>query len=56
MSSVIALDEAAWAEADWPLGAHPSAEGITFAVHAPAATRVQLEIYPEAIARVVRSL
>jgi glycogen operon protein len=49
MSSVIALDEAAWAEADWPLGAHPSAEGITFAVHAPAATRVQLEIYPEAL-------
>ncbi|HMQ66948.1 MAG TPA: alpha-amylase family glycosyl hydrolase, partial [Arachnia sp.] len=49
MSNVIALDEQAWAEADWPLGAHPSAHGITFAVHAPAATRVQLEIYPEAL-------
>ena len=46
---VIALDESSWATAQWPLGAHPSAEGITFAVYAPAATRVQLEIYPEAL-------
>lgn len=49
MSAVIALDEASWPTATWALGAHPSAEGITFAVHAPAATRVQLEIFPEAI-------
>ncbi|MBB1510319.1 alpha-amylase family glycosyl hydrolase [Tessaracoccus sp. MC1756] len=46
---IIALDEPGWPTADWPLGASPSAEGITFAVHAPAATRVQLEIYPEAL-------
>ncbi|MDO5677789.1 MAG: alpha-amylase family glycosyl hydrolase [Propionibacteriaceae bacterium] len=46
---VIALDETTWTTAEWPLGAHPSAEGITFAVYAPAATRVQLEIYPEAL-------
>ena len=49
MSYVIALDEKSWPRAEWPLGAHPSAEGITFAVYAPAATRVQLEIYPEAM-------
>lgn len=46
---VIALDEANWQTADWALGAQPSAEGITFAVYAPAATRVQLEIYPAAL-------
>lgn len=49
MTDVVALDEQSWASADWPLGALPSAEGITFAVCSPAATRVQLEIYPAAL-------
>ncbi len=49
MSEVIALDESSWSTAEWALGAHPSAQGITFAVYAPAATRVQLEIFPEEI-------
>lgn len=41
---------ATWADAAWPLGAHvDDAEGITtFAVQAPYATRVVLEIYPTA--------
>lgn len=49
MTDVIALDEAAWPQATWELGTHPYAEGVTFAVYAPAATRVQLEIYPAAL-------
>lgn len=49
MSEVIAIDESSWSTADWALGAHPSAEGMTFAVYAPVATRVLLEIYPEAM-------
>ena len=47
MSAITALDETTWAEATWPLGTHLRADGTTFAVYAPAATRVQLEIYPE---------
>lgn len=49
MTHVIALEEASWPSAAWPLGAHPTAQGVTFAVFAPAATRVQVEIYPEAL-------
>ena len=49
MTRVIALDRRSWSKATWPLGTHPHAEGVTFAVYAPAATRVQLEIYPEAM-------
>src|SRR5699024_31137 len=44
-----AVDQDQWAAADWPLGAHPGTDGTTFAVHAPAATRVQLEFYPSAL-------
>lgn len=46
-----AHDPSAWAGARWPLGAHydPAASRVTFAVHAPAATRVQLELYATAI-------
>ena len=49
MTYLIALNEHDWAAAEWPLGTHPSADGVTFAIHAPAATRVQLEVYPEAL-------
>ncbi|MBK7720890.1 MAG: glycogen-debranching protein [Austwickia sp.] len=44
-------DDAAWERATWPLGVtyHPDRSSATFAVHAPAATRVLLEIYPEAL-------
>ena len=49
MSAITALDETTWAGATWPLGTHLRADGVTFAVYAPAATRVQLEIYPEAL-------
>ncbi len=49
MSKIIPIEEAAWSQATWPLGTHPSAEGVTFAVYAPAATRVQLEIYPKVL-------
>ncbi|AQP45836.1 alpha-amylase family glycosyl hydrolase [Tessaracoccus flavus] len=49
MNHLIALNEQEWATASWPLGTHPSADGVTFAVHAPAASRIQLEIYPEAL-------
>ncbi len=38
-----------WAEADWPLGAHVRSDGVTFAVHAPDATRIQLEFFDEAV-------
>lgn len=47
--NVVALEEQGWAEARWPLGAHPHAEGVTFAVFAPAATRIVLEIYRAAL-------
>ena len=50
MSELTALDKTAWADATWPLGTHVDSDGgVTFAVHAPAATRLQLEIYPEAL-------
>lgn len=49
MFAATALDETTWADATWPLGTHLGPDGVTFAVHAPAATRVQLEIYPEAL-------
>ncbi len=47
--NIVPLHEESWSEADWPLGAHPHAEGVTFAVHAPDATRVVLGIYETAI-------
>jgi glycogen operon protein len=40
-----AVDPDSWPAADFPLGAHPSDDGTTFAVHAPDALRVVLEIY-----------
>jgi len=43
------LDEATWQAAVWRLGAHLDGAATTFAVHAPAATRVVLELYPEAV-------
>lgn len=49
MPAPFAIDESTWAGATWPLGTHLTAEGLTVAVHAPAATRVQLEVYPEAL-------
>ncbi len=42
-------DQDTWADADWPLGAHVRSDGVTFAVHAPAATRMQLEFFDEAV-------
>jgi len=43
------VDEPRWADATWPLGAHVIAEDgtTTFAVRAPAATRVTLELFAE---------
>lgn len=39
-----------WGSATWPLGAHVVSDTeVTFAVYAPAATRVELELYSEAI-------
>ncbi|MDO5734862.1 MAG: alpha-amylase family glycosyl hydrolase [Propionibacteriaceae bacterium] len=38
-----------WSKAEWPLGAHVRSDGVTFAIHAPAATRVQLEFFDEAV-------
>ncbi|QQM67598.1 glycogen debranching protein [Actinomyces weissii] len=49
MTTVTAADESTWGQARWPLGAHPDPAGTTFAVYAPAATRLQLEIYPESL-------
>ncbi|RRD46317.1 glycogen-debranching protein [Tessaracoccus sp. OH4464_COT-324] len=46
---VVPLEPQTWAEADWPLGAHPHAEGVTFAIYSPAATRIVLEIYTAAL-------
>jgi len=44
------VDAPSWAAATWPLGAHfdANSSSTTFAVTAPAATRVQLEIYARA--------
>lgn len=44
-----ARNESAWSTSTWPLGAHIAGDGATFAVFAPNATRLQLEIYPEAL-------
>ncbi len=43
-------DASSWGQATWPLGVtyDPDHNTATFAVHAPAATRVLLEIYPQA--------
>lgn len=46
---ILALEESSWSEAEWQLGAHPHYDGVTFAVYAPAATRIQLEIYDRAL-------
>ena len=45
-----ATDEASWAGANWPLGAHydAAASATTFTVAAPDATRVRLEVYARA--------
>lgn len=44
-----AVDEASWSTATWPLGPTWQEEGsATFAVFAPASTRVVLELYDEA--------
>lgn len=47
---VTAVRRDEWADAAWPLGAHlDAATGVTtFAVHAPSAARVLLELYPAA--------
>jgi glycogen operon protein len=52
---IAAVDEASWAEGNWPLGARLEGGGrgrggdrCTFAVHAPAAERLLLEVYDEA--------
>lgn len=44
------VDEAGWAEADYPLGAHldPTTSTVTFAVYAGPATRVQLDLFSAA--------
>ncbi|SDB79930.1 glycogen operon protein [Raineyella antarctica] len=51
MTVMTAVAQGAWAGASWPLGAHvsPSTGSTTVAVHAPAATRVALESYAEAL-------
>ena len=46
---IVPLEQDHWAQADWPLGGHPHADGVTFAVHAPHATRVLLELYEAAL-------
>lgn len=53
MTVLRAVDRGSWAAADWPLGAHVEAQTgrTTVAVHAPAATRVVLETYAEALGR-----
>ncbi len=38
-----------WGQADWPLGAHVVDDGVTFAVYAPQATRLQLDFYDQAL-------
>ena len=37
-----------WGHAEWPLGAHLTDDGATFAVYAPDASRVQLDFFPRA--------
>ncbi len=46
-----AVETHAWGDTAWPLGAHvdPVSGVTTFAVHAPVATRVVLEVYAAAI-------
>lgn len=46
-----ASEVGSWADTAWPLGAchDPLTGDTTFAVHAPAATRVVLELYPTAL-------
>lgn len=38
-----------WGNAEWPLGAHLTEDGATFAVYAPDASRVQLDFFPQAL-------
>jgi len=38
-----------WGHAEWPLGAHLTDDGATFAVYAPDASRVQLDFFPQAL-------
>lgn len=41
-----------WASATWPLGAHiVSDTEVTFAIYAPSATRLELELYSEPVGR-----
>ncbi len=42
-----AISQADWETATWPLGAHAQGDAVSFAVFAPAATKVLLEFYPE---------
>ena len=51
MTVMTAVGQDSWSGASWPLGAHVSAETghTSVAVHAPAATRVVLESYAEAL-------
>lgn len=46
---IVPIETHNWATADWPLGAHPHADGVTFAVRAPHATRILLELYEAAL-------
>ncbi|MFV0428401.1 MAG: alpha-amylase family glycosyl hydrolase [Arachnia sp.] len=45
LSAIRPLAQTRWSRATWPLGAHRLPDGTTFAVYAPAATRVQLGFY-----------
>jgi isoamylase len=48
----MACERDRWESATWPLGAHiVSDTEVTFAVYAPAATRLELELYAEATGR-----
>ena len=46
---ILPLEQDRWAVADWPLGPHVTDDGVTFAVFAADATRLQLEFYEEAV-------
>lgn len=48
VESILPVEQELWGGVDWQLGAHPRPDGTTFAVHAPLATRVQLEFYTSA--------
>ena len=50
------VDQPSWAEASWPLGTHLGPDGVTIAVYAPAATRIQLEVYPEALGAIASAV